>query len=145
MRKLRALVIDDSKVMRSMVIGALRQSGLAEFEFTEAEDGAVALGKFDPAEIDMVFCDWNMPNMTGIEFVRAARAQHKESRTPIVMVTSEKKMGKMEEALDHAGANAYITKPFTVDELKSKLGKLIVESGHGAAPARMGGFFTKLQ
>jgi two-component system chemotaxis response regulator CheY len=145
MKKLRALVIDDSRVMRNMVMEALRRSQLAEFEFTEAEDGAVALAKFDPKTTDIVFADWNMPNMTGIEFVRTVRSTYKSARIPIVMVTSEKTLSKIDEALNNAGANAYITKPFTVDELKNKLGKLIESLGSPAIPAvKAAGFFSKL-
>jgi two-component system chemotaxis response regulator CheY len=125
MLQLKALVIDDSRVMRNMVMQNLNKAKLAEFEFVEAEDGAVGLTKFNPEEIDIVFVDWNMPNMTGIEFVRKVRALGGTENIPIVMVTSEKSMGKIEEALDSAGANAYICKPFTPDDMTIKLKKLI--------------------
>src|SRR5262249_23047727 len=121
--QVKALVVDDSRVMRNMVMKSLTQSRLAEFEFVEAGDSAKALEKFNPQEIDIAFVDWNMPNMTGIEFVRQARAKGNTEHIPMIMVTSEKTMGKMEEALDQAGANAYICKPFTVEELQHKLTK----------------------
>jgi two-component system chemotaxis response regulator CheY len=76
---IRALVIDDSKVMRSMVMQSLQKTRLADFEFIEAQDGADALEKFDPDEIDIVFADWNMPNMSGIDFVREVRAMTEPS------------------------------------------------------------------
>ena len=130
MLKLRGLVVDDSRVMRSMVMMNLQKARLAEWEFVEAEDGTDALSKFNVDTIDIAFVDWNMPNMTGIEFVRKARALGGTQYIPIIMVTSEKSMGKIEEALDQAGANAFISKPFTADDLKRKL-QSIVESLEG--------------
>jgi len=122
---LNALVVDDSGVMRKMIIEGLKNSKLAEFEFVEAEDGADALAKFDPAKIDIAFVDWNMPNMTGVDFVRKVRAIGDTEHIPMIMVTSEKTMGKMQEALDEAGADVFISKPFTAEELAFKLRKPI--------------------
>lgn len=115
--KLTALVIDDLRVMREMLMDALDKTELAEFEYVEAEDGVDALSKFNPKAIDIVFADWNMPRMTGIEFVRRARANPAASDVPIIMVTSEKTMGKMQTALDKVGANGYVCKPFTAINL----------------------------
>lgn len=152
---LKALVVDDSGVMRKMVMKGLTESKLADFEFVEATDGQDALTKFDPKEIDIGFVDWNMPNMTGIEFVREVRSLYGGGMTgcPLVMVTSEKTMGKIQEALDEAGADAFICKPFTVEELQSKLKKVVERAGirrvrreraqkTPAQPA--GGFLAKL-
>lgn len=125
MMKLRALVVDDSRVMRSMVMQNLKKTSLAEWEFIEAEDGADALNKFSVDNIDIAFVDWNMPKMTGIDFVRQARAIGGTQYIPIIMVTSEKTMGKIEEALDQAGANAYICKPFTAEDLQRKLERIV--------------------
>jgi len=140
--KVRALVIDDSQVMRGIVMRSLKNSGIADFDFTEAGDGAEGLNKFSPGNTDIIFVDWNMPVMTGIEFVRRMRDNPKGTQVPIVMVTSEKTMGKMEDALDKAHANAYICKPFTIDDLKRQVGPLL--KGIGGAPAKQGGFFSKL-
>jgi two-component system chemotaxis response regulator CheY len=159
MAKLKALVIDDSGIMRKMVMQSLSKTGLAEFEFVEASDGAEALTLFDPNEFDICFVDWNMPNMTGIEFVIAAKEKIKQldaEQIPLVMVTSEKTVSKLEEALDQAGADAFISKPFTVDELKVRLKKPIQKAqlcfirrsrrkaedlAASAAPAKAGGLF----
>ena len=141
--KVRALVIDDSKVMRNMVKESLRKTQLAEFEFDEAEDGNEGLKKFNPKSTDIIFVDWNMPNMSGIDFVRKIRSSYKQCNVPIVMVTSEKSMGKIEEALDKAGANAYITKPFTVDYMQRKLTPLFDEISSKQSK-HSGGFFSKL-
>ncbi len=122
METVKALVIDDSRVMRMMVMKSLQDSRLAEFEFGEAENGEDALAKLGEEPYDVLFVDWNMPKMSGIEFVRATRSSSDYDGVPIIMVTSEKTMGKVEEALDQAGANAYICKPFTTEELQKKLG-----------------------
>jgi two-component system chemotaxis response regulator CheY len=145
--KLRALVVDDSRVMRNIVMQSLRNTGLAEFEFTEAEDGAAALVRFHPKHLDILFVDWNMPKMSGIDFVRSVRAQSGAAHIPIVMITSEKRMGHVEEALDDAGATLYITKPFTSEELRRKLTGVVSElealrQEHAAGEPM--GFFRKL-
>lgn len=140
--KLRALVIDDSRVMRNMVMESLRRTQLAEFEFAEAEDGADGLKKFNPKSTDIIFVDWNMPNMSGIDFVRAVRKTEKTTKVPIIMVTSEKSVGKLEEALDRAGANAYVSKPFTVEYIQRKLSPIVDDISAKAKAG--GGFFSKL-
>ena len=71
---IKALVIDDSRIMRSMVMDGLTKAKLAQFEFVEAEDGEDALAKFNPDQIHIAFVDWNMPKMSGVDFVRKVRA-----------------------------------------------------------------------
>ncbi|MCP4546228.1 MAG: response regulator [bacterium] len=143
--KLHALVIDDSKVMRGLVMKSLNRTALAEWEFTEAEDGEDALKKFNPDTIDICFADWNMPKMSGIAFAKEIRSRESSKSVPIVMVTSEKSMGKIEVALDQVGCKVYVTKPFSPDELKKKIEKLVaniikVKSGS----AKSSGFFKNL-
>ena len=146
--KLNTLVVDDSRVMRTVVMQALTKSGLAEFQFSEAEDGEDALETFAFQSIDIAFVDWNMPKMTGIEFVRKARAREKSNHIPIIMVTSERAVGKVQDALDRAGADAYVTKPFTQDDLIRQVEPLIerISVQRSAPPAvgKSGGFFSKL-
>lgn len=142
MKKLKAMVIDDSRIMRSMVMKSLTNSNLAEFEFVEAEDGMDALEKFDPKETDIIFADWNMPRLNGIDFVRKIRTNKKNAHIPIVMVTSEQTVGKMSEALGRAGATAYICKPFTVADLQRKIDKII--DGIPDRNAKPTGFFSRL-
>lgn len=159
---LKALIVDDSRVMRRMVMDSLSKTKIANFDFTEAKDGVDALERLKEITVDIAFVDWNMPNMTGIDFVREVRKQEKETDNepiPLVMVTSEKTMGKIQEALDDAGADAFISKPFTVEEMERKLKKPIekaqfvqlrrerrsreqVQAAVEAKPA--GGFFGKL-
>lgn len=127
MSKIKALVVDDSKIMRSQVKRALDQLMIAEFEYVEAMDGEDALEKFNE-EIEILFVDWNMPKMTGVEFSKAVRDQG-YSDIPIVMVTAEKSMGKVDKALNEGGANEYITKPFTADKMAKAISRYIDESG----------------
>jgi two-component system chemotaxis response regulator CheY len=156
----KALVIDDSAVMRKIVMKSLNEAQFGEFEFVEAGDGAEALEKVKETQFDIAFIDWNMPNMSGIEFVREVRTlERREDREkiPLVMVTSEKTMAKVQEALDEAGADQFISKPFTVEELQRKL-KAPIERARtlnvrrnrpakpaGAAqPAKQSGFLAKM-
>lgn len=143
--EMKAMVIDDSRVMRMMVMKSLRETQLAEFEFTEAEDGEDALAKYEAAQPEILFVDWNMPKMSGIEFVRKVRETVDASEVPIIMVTSEKTMGKVEEALDSAGANEYICKPFTVEQLTAKLGGIIEQIEANKSGSGGGGFFSKFR
>jgi two-component system chemotaxis response regulator CheY len=125
MNRLRALVVDDSRVMRNILIQLLRCSGLAEFEFLEAADGKEALDVFHPKHVDMLFVDWVMPRLTGVELVQQVRRMPGAAEIPIVMVTVERSMGKIEDALDEAGADAFVTKPFTAETLRKQLGGLV--------------------
>jgi two-component system chemotaxis response regulator CheY len=158
--KLRALVVDDSRIMRSIVMNTLRRTNIAEFEFSEAGDGVEALAKFHPAETDIIFADWNMPNMNGIELARTVRSTPSAAHVPIVMVSSERTPDKMREALQSAGVDAYICKPFTVEEVTQELTAVLAtrsarSAAHAAppavapsapppAPALGAGFFTRL-
>ncbi|MDR8392846.1 response regulator [Aliifodinibius sp. S!AR15-10] len=128
MSMIKALVIDDSKIMRSAVKRALNQLMLADFEYVEAKDGEDALEKFND-EIQIMFVDWNMPNMTGIEFSKAVREQGNE-HIPIIMVTAEKSMGKVDKALNEGGADEYITKPFTADKMHKAISRYFDEDGN---------------
>jgi two-component system chemotaxis response regulator CheY len=91
------------------------------FDVVEAAQGREALARLvDAAPIDLALVDWNMPEMNGLEFVLAARADARFAAIPIVMCTSETEMSQMVRALE-AGASEYIMKPFTKDILRGKL------------------------
>ncbi len=121
----KVLIIDDSAVMRKIIQRNIQQSGLVVDEFVEAGDGREALEKVTANDIDLILCDWNMPNMSGIEFVKALRGSGQKGNIPIVMVTTEGSDAKVEEA-KNSGANGYLTKPFTPEQLKSKLGNFLL-------------------
>lgn len=125
--KIRALVVDDSRSMRRIVMKGLRHAQLAEFDFQEAVDGDDALEKFNPEEYDIVFIDWNMPKMNGIDVVRKIREEPLNDQVKLVMVTSNKTMDFVTEALDDAGANGFISKPFTPKDMRNKLETIIAE------------------
>jgi two-component system chemotaxis response regulator CheY len=111
--------------MRKIIQRNIQQSGLLVDEFVEAGDGREGLEKVTSNNIDLILCDWNMPNMTGIDFVKAIRGSGQKSNIPIVMVTTEGGEAKIEEA-KNSGANGYLTKPFTPDQLRSKLGNFLL-------------------
>ena len=119
--KIRALVADDSKSMRAIVMAGLRHAQLGEFEFSEAVDGEDCLNKFAPQEYDILFIDWNMPKMNGIDVVRKLRENPDNDHVKMVMLTSNTTQQFLTEALDDAGANQCISKPFTPKEMHSKL------------------------
>ena len=116
---MRALIIDDSRAMRTLISRIITGLG---FEVTQAGDGKQGLDTLRalPAQPDIVLVDWNMPEMTGIEFVRAMRADASFAGVKVVMVTTEAEMARVSEALD-AGANEYVMKPFTPEIMVDKL------------------------
>ncbi|WP_090034812.1 response regulator [Cellulomonas marina] len=111
---MRVLVADDSRVMRQIVVRTLRQAGY-DWHVREAENGAQALAAVREDEPDVVLSDWNMPEMTGIELLRALRAEGFE--TPFGFVTSEGS-AEMRETADAAGALFLIAKPFTAESFR---------------------------
>ena len=113
----KILLVDDSPVMRKMVSRSLRQAGLDIDEVLEAGNGKEALTVLQANAPDVVICDWNMPEMNGLEFVQEAR---KTYQTPIIMLTTEGTEDRINQAIS-AGANAYVTKPFTPDKLGEKI------------------------
>ena len=114
---LNVLLVDDSGVMRKLVSKALRAAGLDIASTAEAGNGQEGLDALKGGKFDVVLCDWNMPVMDGLTFVKEARATHK---VPIVMLTTESGDDKMQLALE-AGANAYVTKPFTPEKLEERI------------------------
>ncbi len=129
MAKIKSLIVDDSKIMRSAVKRALNQLMIADFEYVEAKDGQDALDKFSD-DIQIMFLDWNMPNMTGLEFAKAVREKGNTDHIPIIMVTAEKSMGKVDKALNEGGASEYVTKPFTADKMYKTISRYFDEEGN---------------
>ena len=119
--KMRILVVDDFSTMRRIVRGLLKELGFLNVD--EAEDGAVALQKLKSEKFDFVVTDWNMPNMTGLELLKAVRAEGALAHLPVLMVTAEAKKENIIEAAK-AGASGYIVKPFTAATLDEKLNKI---------------------
>jgi two-component system chemotaxis response regulator CheY len=115
----KILIVDDSNMMRAMVKRTLGQAGFGGHELAEAPDGAVALAHVSSVAVDIVLSDWNMPNMTGIELLRAMRAAG--HATPFVFVTSEG-TAEMRALATSEGAITLIEKPFTPEAFKAALG-----------------------
>lgn len=124
MANLDIMVVDDSMVMRKIVVKTLKETGLEIGQVNEAKDGKEGLEKMKENPPDICFCDWNMPEMNGIEMVRAVRDEFKLKDIPIVMVTTEANIEKIKEARD-AGANGYVTKPFTAEKMKEKISQVL--------------------
>lgn len=124
--QLRALVVDDSRSMRAILRRALEQCG---FEVVEAVNGRDAVERLALMRIpDIALVDWNMPEMTGIEFVTTVRSDHSYDGMRIVMVTTETEIEQVQRALS-AGANEYVMKPFTKEVLLDKLTMLGLSDG----------------
>lgn len=119
---MNVLIVDDSRAMRLILSRILRQTGLVSGEITEAENGAEALALVRADAPDLVMSDWNMPEMSGIEFLQALRAEGVE--VPFVFVTSESTT-EMRERASAAGAASLIAKPFTRELLEQELGALV--------------------
>ena len=113
---MKVMLIDDSKTMRNIQKKVLAQLGITDLP--EAVDGADALSKVTAAAPDVILLDWNMPNLDGMGFLKAFRAQNKT--TPVIMVTTEAEKGRVIEAI-RAGVNNYLVKPFTSDALAARL------------------------
>ncbi len=114
----KVLVVDDSSVMRQIIKKNLKELGFGDI--SDAEDGAAGLKKLGEGAIDLVVSDWNMPKMTGIEFLKAVRADANLKGTNFLMVTSEADKEKIMEAVE-AGVNQYIVKPFNANQLEEKI------------------------
>ncbi len=120
MNEIRALIVDDSSVMRKIVERALRQAGLDTLVVDEAGSGAEALEVLKTKSVDLILSDINMPTMDGLEFLRQIRAQNLAQDVPVVMITTESSEEHVKQAIQ-AGARGYIRKPFTAEQVKERV------------------------
>ncbi len=118
---MKILVVDDMVTMRRIVKNVLKQLGFSNID--EAENGQDGLQKLKTRKYDFVVSDWNMPVMTGIEMLRAIRADEQLKAIPVLMVTAEAQQRNLVEAVQ-AGVSNYIVKPFTAETLQEKLAKI---------------------
>jgi two-component system chemotaxis response regulator CheY len=117
-KAMRALVVDDSRALRMLMKKILVEMG---FEIVEAGHGKEALERLAAVgSVTLALVDWNMPEMNGLDFVKALRSDDKYADVKVVMVTTETEMPRMIAALE-AGANEYLMKPFTKESLREKL------------------------
>lgn len=117
----KILIVDDSSTMRMIIRRVLRQANVEAATILEASNGVEGLAKLtsDP-DIQLIFSDVNMPEMNGIDMVKAVRAQRDAASLPIVMVTTEGSDTMVQKAIE-SGANAYVTKPFTPESFQAAL------------------------
>ena len=111
-------MVDDSPTMRRIVVNALKTFGFEDV--VQAEDGQDGMNKLKEEKVDFVITDWNMPNMTGLELIKAIRSDEDLKHLPILMVTTRGLKQDIIEALK-AKANNYVVKPFTPQVLKEKI------------------------
>jgi two-component system chemotaxis response regulator CheY len=120
MNSIRALIVDDSSVMRKIVERSLRQAGLELSKVLEAGNGAEALAVLAENQVDLILCDINMPVMDGLEFVKSLSGVGNAKDAPVVMITTEGSESHVVQALS-SGAKGYIRKPFTPDQVRERV------------------------
>lgn len=125
-KNMKILIVDDFSTMRRIIKNLLRDLGFTNTQ--EADDGSSALPLLKASDFDFLITDWNMPGMTGIDLLKAVRADDKLKSLPVLMVTAEAKREQIIEAAQ-AGVNGYIVKPFTAATLKEKLDKIFERIG----------------
>ena len=119
---MRFLVVDDSTTMRKIIINTLNKVGYADC--TEAANGREGLERLAATGADMVITDWNMPEMSCIDFIRAIRANAATKDLPVLMVTTNAAKDDIVEAM-RCGINNYVVKPFTADTIKEKIAAIL--------------------
>jgi two-component system, chemotaxis family, chemotaxis protein CheY len=117
---IRALIIDDSSVMRKIVTRSLRQAGIDLAQVLEAGNGAEALAVLQESQVDLILCDINMPVMDGLEFIKHLPGVANAKDVPVVMITTEGSESHVVQALS-CGARGYIRKPFTEEQVKDQV------------------------
>jgi len=120
-KDMKILIVDDFSTMRRIIKNLLRDLGFTNVK--EADDGNTALPMLNSENFDFLVTDWNMPGMTGIDLLRAVRADERLKHLPVLMVTAEAKREQIIEAAQ-AGVNGYVVKPFTAQALKEKIEKI---------------------
>lgn len=119
------LVVDDSKVMREMLIACLR--GQEQFHFTQASSGLEAIEQLSLQSFDLLLLDLNMPDIGGVEVVEFVRSQDRLRNVPIIIVTTRGDEVSKEKALS-AGASRYMTKPFSPEQIQSEVASILQAS-----------------
>ena len=125
-KNMKILIVDDFSTMRRIIKNLLRDLGFSNTH--EADDGVTALPMLKSGDFQFLVTDWNMPGMTGIDLLKAVRADDKLRTLPVLMVTAEAKRDQIIEAAQ-AGVNGYVVKPFTAQALKEKIEKIFERVG----------------
>lgn len=128
-KNMKILIVDDFATMRGIIKNLLRDLGFTNV--AEADDGHTALPALRAGSFDFLITDWNMPIMTGLDLLKAVRADAKLAKLPVLLVTAEAKRDQIVEAAQ-AGVNGYVVKPFTANTLKEKIDKIFERIGASA-------------
>lgn len=120
---LRILVVDDHMIMRSLIEKTAISLGLKQI--SHAENGQQALDKINDGTTDIILADWNMPGMCGLDLLKAVRQNEANNKLAFIMITAESEGTKMMEAMN-SGATAYLIKPFSSDDFKETIDKIII-------------------
>ena len=115
---MKILIVDDSKAMRMIVKRILRQTDIGDHETVEAEDGEQGVKQVNIENPDLVLSDWNMPNMTGIEFLKAVREDGNQVKFGFITTEAS---AKMRDIAKEAGAHFLIAKPFTPESFEESI------------------------
>lgn len=125
-KDMKILIVDDFSTMRRIIKNLLRDLGFTNTH--EADDGSSGLPLLKNGDFDFLITDWNMPGMTGIDLLKALRADEKTKKIPVLMVTAEAKRDQIVMAAE-AGVNGYVVKPFTAQTLQEKIEKIFERIG----------------
>ncbi len=125
-KDMKILIVDDFSTMRRIIKNLLRDLGFTNTH--EADDGNTGLPMLKGGDFDFLITDWNMPGMTGIDLLKAIRADEKTKNLPVLMVTAEAKRDQIVMAAE-AGVNGYVVKPFTAQTLQEKIEKIFERIG----------------
>lgn len=123
-KSLTVLVVDDHALTRNMVKAILKGVGFENV--IQAENGAVAMQRISNEHIDLVICDWNMPNFDGLDLLRAVRSEERFKNLPFLMLTAEAYRENVVEAVK-AGVSDYMIKPFTAELLSAKVASVLLK------------------
>ncbi len=119
--KKKILLVEDSQIQRTICVAQLKQAGFENIEV--AEDGIIAYSKLEEAPVDLILCDWEMPELNGIQLLKKVKKNPTLQNIPFVMLTSLADDKHCQEAINE-GAQDYIIKPANPDLLKKKLEKI---------------------
>jgi two-component system, chemotaxis family, chemotaxis protein CheY len=123
------LLVDDSAAIRKILQRVLRQTGMAIGAVYEAGDGEEALQSLATSRVGLVMSDINMPRMDGLQLLGAIKGSDEWRHIPVIMITTEGSEAKVAEAV-RLGADGYVCKPFTADQIREKLSRLFTPGGH---------------
>ncbi len=131
---MKILVVDDFSTMRRIVRNLLVELGFSNALIQDADDGENALAMLRKMPFDLVVTDWNMPNMNGIDLLRAIRAEAATKTLPVLMVTAENNRDQIIAAAQ-AGVNGYVVKPFSAATLEDKISRIFERIAASGAKA----------